>query len=157
MWLSGVISAVNTHDQNHIFSLSRQLTYRHTHAHTRIYMEQGWLVLRPSNWHSSGSTHSCHLPKQTSVSCPSVSCCMSPAMYSHWQKPVWGPWHHTQSSTDTHTHIQECCRHFKTTCLKSWRWVCHRIPLPWHLLLSTSSFNRFPASSFHSGSTINTK
>lgn len=64
------------------------------------------------------SLHSCRLPKQTSVSCPSLSCSVSPPMYPHWQKPVWG---HKHSLTR-----QEHCRHCKT----SWGSGCQTAAAP---------------------------
>lgn len=50
----------------------------------------GWLVVRASRWLSLGSPHSCRLPKQTPVSCPSVSCCVSPPMYRHGHEATRG-------------------------------------------------------------------
>lgn len=46
-------------------------------------------------------THSCHLPKQTPVSCPSVSCRVSPPMYPVRQQPVWGQGRVTHANTHT--------------------------------------------------------
>lgn len=73
-----------------------------------------WLAPPPPQ---PGSPHSCRLPKQTPVSCPSVSCCMSPPVYRHGQKAVWG---FGSGDTHTDTHIAGgAVSTFKAICLCS--------------------------------------
>lgn len=127
---------------------SHTRTLRHMYEHTKHSGLISVVTVRLA--FRCGSLHSCRLPKQTPVSCPSVSCCVSPPMYPLWQKPVWG----RGRVTHTHTHAQqECCRHFKTICLcPSWGSDCQTATVPlllsWPPLcqhLSCSSFHSWPA------------
>lgn len=123
--------------------------HTHTRSDTRMHIQSAGLisVMTVRQAFRCGSLHSCRLPKQTPVSCPSVSCCVSPPMYPLWQRPVWG--HGWVTHIHTHTQ-QESCRHFKTICLcPSGGSDCQtaRIPL---LLFSPPHCRHLFCSSIHS-------